>query len=253
MKKCRTSDAPRPLNANPAPEPCPTSENEKRELEAFRDHDRSRQRAPRVEVRSARGKPLIIGYPSDIEGIRLMRAFATTEAGFANLMLSGLLNAACDGGPSNSPSEQDINRVLAAVTGIGARDETEAMLATQMVATHFAAITLLRRLKGTETIPQQDSAGSIAVKLLRTYAMQVEALQRYRGKGQQKVTVEHVHVHPGGQAIVGAVSGGGGAEKLEERGHAPRGITYEPGTPMRSADAEREPLPVAGNPGKAPL
>jgi hypothetical protein len=26
-------------------------------------------------------------------------------------------------------------------------------------------------------------------------------LQRYRGKGQQKVTVEHVHVHTGGQAI----------------------------------------------------
>ena len=40
---------------------------------------------------------------------------------------------------------------------------------------------------------------------LRTFTMQVEALQRYRGKGQQKVTVEHVHVHAGGQAIVGAV------------------------------------------------
>ena len=83
--------------------------------------------------------------------------------------------------------------------------------------------------------------------------MQVEALQRYRGKGQQKIKVEHVHVHPGGQAIVGAVTGGGGAEKLEERAHAPRGITYEPGTPVRSADAEREAVPVARNPGKAPL
>jgi hypothetical protein len=41
---------------------------------------------------------------------------------------------------------------------------------------------------------------------------QTEALQRYRGKGQQKVTVEHVHVHTGKQAIVGAVNhpGGGG-------------------------------------------
>ena len=28
------------------------------------------------------------------------------------------------------------------------------------------------------------------------------ALNRYRGQGQQKVTVEHVHVHSGGQAIV---------------------------------------------------
>ena len=35
--------------------------------------------------------------------------------------------------------------------------------------------------------------------------MQLEALQRYRGKGQQKVTVEHVNVNAGGQAIVGTV------------------------------------------------
>jgi hypothetical protein len=43
------------------------------------------------------------------------------------------------------------------------------------------------------------------------------ALQKLRGKaGQQKVTVEHVHVHQGGQAIVGAVSVSkdeGGGEK----------------------------------------
>jgi hypothetical protein len=30
----------------------------------------------------------------------------------------------------------------------------------------------------------------------------LDALNRHRGKGQQKVTVEHVHVHEGGQAIV---------------------------------------------------
>jgi hypothetical protein len=37
----------------------------------------------------------------------------------------------------------------------------------------------------------------------------------YRGKGQQKVTVEHVHVHSGGQAIVGAVQGGWGVITIE--------------------------------------
>jgi hypothetical protein len=45
----------------------------------------------------------------------------------------------------------------------------------------------------------------LAIKLLRTFTMQLEALQRYRGKGQQKVTVEHVNVNAGGQAIVGTV------------------------------------------------
>jgi hypothetical protein len=41
----------------------------------------------------------------------------------------------------------------------------------------------------------------------RTYATLLEALNRHRGKGQQKVTVEHVHVHEGGQAIVGNLEG----------------------------------------------
>ena len=44
-----------------------------------------------------------------------------------------------------------------------------------------------------------------ANKLSRTWATLLEALNRHRGKGQQKVTVEHVHVHAGGQAVVGMV------------------------------------------------
>jgi predicted Kef-type K+ transport protein len=35
---------------------------------------------------------------------------------------------------------------------------------------------------------------SQANKLSRTYAALLDALNRHRGKGQQKVTVEHVHV-----------------------------------------------------------
>ena len=68
--------------------------------------------------------------------------------------------------------------------------------------------TALRRLKDSENVAQQDSNGNLAVKLLRTFTAQVEALQRYRGKGQQKVTVEHVNVNAGGQAIVGTVHRG---------------------------------------------
>jgi hypothetical protein len=162
------------------------------------------KRAPKLTANAAPGKPLQIGM-QPIDAQRLLSAFGTPEPGFANLMLTGILNAACEGGPAHPPGAGDINDALAAVTGIGARDETEGMLATQMVATHVAALRALRRLKGSETITQQDSNGNLAIKLLRTFTMQVEALQRYRGKGQQRVTVEHVHVNAGGQAIVGAV------------------------------------------------
>jgi hypothetical protein len=210
------------------------------------------RKAPKI-AQSGHGKSL--KYDIDpVDAMRLISAFGTVEPAFANLMLRAIIDAAADGSPSRPPGIEDINRALAAVTGIEARDEIEGMLATQMVATHFAAISALRRLKGSETVPQQDSNGNLAVKLLRTFTMQVEALQRYRGKGQQKVTVEHVHVHAGGQAIVGAVNPGRANKgKSREQADAPREITHEPGTPLRSPDPEREAVPIAGGARKTPL
>jgi hypothetical protein len=55
----------------------------------------------------------------------------TTEGGVASILLNSLINAACDGTPGHPSSEQDINGVLAAVHGIRANDEIEAMLAVR--------------------------------------------------------------------------------------------------------------------------
>jgi hypothetical protein len=251
MNPQRSGAAPPP---EAAPETTPISEAEQDELQAFVSRVQSRPRPPRIKTEPGTvGKRLKLEPASLVDNVRLLTAFGTTDPGFADLMLSDLLNAACEGGPGNPPSAVAINQALAAVTGIAPRDETEAMLATQMVATHFTAMALLRRLKHVENLPQQDSVGNLATKLLRTYAMQMEALQRYRGKGQQKVTVEHVHVHSGGQAIVGTVQGGGGRVKSEEQPYAARSITHEPSTPMRGPDPQREAVPVAGGAGKASL
>ena len=76
-----------------------------------------------------------------------------------------------------------------------------------------------------------------ANKLCRTYARLLEALNRHRGKGQQKVTVEHVHVlHSRGQAVVGVVEspGGGDRTKLEDRCHGTQ-IGYAPQSEMWSS------------------
>jgi hypothetical protein len=85
-----------------------------------------------------------------------------------------------------------------------------------------------------------------ANKLSRTYAVLLDALNRHRGKGQQKVTVEHVHVHAGGQAVVGVVEplGGGGQSELKDQPHGKQ-ITHAPQLAMRSEDKEREPVPIA--------
>ncbi len=114
--------------------------------------------------------------------------------------------ATCKNG---EPSEEDANFMLAVVEGVEPQDQIEAMLATQMATVHMTMLTFARRLANVENIPQQDSAERAFNKLARTYAAQVEALKRYRTGGEQKVTVQHVNVSEGGQAIVGSVTHGG--------------------------------------------
>ena len=46
---------------------------------------------------------------------------------------------------------------------------------------------------------------SASAKLLRAYFGQIETFRRLRAGGEQNIRVEHVHVHDGGQAIVGGV------------------------------------------------
>jgi hypothetical protein len=99
---------------------------------------------------------------------------------------------------------------LCFMSGVEPKDELEGMLASQLLASHNAAMECYRRAM----LPEQTFEGrrenlGQANKLSRTHATLLEALNRHRGKGQQKVTVEHVHVHEGGQAIVGNVEGVG--------------------------------------------
>ena len=73
-----------------------------------------------------------------------------------------------------------------------------------------------------QTVKVVDRYVNWASRLSQTFVAQMEALNRYRGKGPQKVVVEYVHVHKGGQAIVGTFTqnkqaeggegGGGNAE-----------------------------------------
>lgn len=103
--------------------------------------------------------------------------------------------------------------MLSVVRAVQPRDGLETLLAVQMGAIHAATMMLARRLNHVETIPQQDAAERALNKLARTYAVQMEALKRYRSKGEQRVIVERVTVNKGGQAIVGSVNHGGeGAE-----------------------------------------
>ena len=110
-----------------------------------------------------------------------------------------------------------INFLLSVIKGAKPKDQFEAMLAAQMAAINTATMTFTRRLANVETIQQQDSAERALNKLARTFAMQMEALKRYRTGGEQKVTVQHVSVNEGGQAIVGNVNQAASGTAAEKR------------------------------------
>ena len=138
---------------------------------------------------------------------------------------------------NSSPEERDkqFSATVAALIGIGPKDELEGMMAAQLIAAHNAAMECYRRaMIGEQTFEGRRENLSQANKLSRTYATLLEALNRHRGKGQQKVTVEHVHVHAGGQAVVGNVATRGvGTTKSEDQPHAKQ-IAHAPEPAMRS-------------------
>lgn len=136
---------------------------------------------------------------------------------------------------------------ISALIAISPRDEIEGMIAAQLMAAHNASMECFRRaMIGEQTFEGRKENLNQANKLSRTYSTLLEALNRHRGKGQQKVTVEHVHVHQGGHAIVGNVrsQGGGLTSKEEEQPHA---LGYASSQEMWRADTVGEVLPIASD------
>ena len=98
---------------------------------------------------------------------------------------------------------------VAAMRAFKPKDEIEGMLAAQSIAMHHASMECFRR----SIVPQQgaDTASKLrrdATNMARGMTDMLAALAKHRGQGQQKVVVEHVHVHAGGQAVVGTIATG---------------------------------------------
>ena len=88
-------------------------------------------------------------------------------------------------------------------------DGIEGMMAVQMIGTHHAIVECLRRaMIPDQPLNAQKVYLSQAERLMGLYARHLAALDKHRGRGQQNITVKHVNVASGGQAIVGNVDTG---------------------------------------------
>ena len=106
---------------------------------------------------------------------------------------------------------------------IDAKNSLEKMLAHQMTACHVMSMRLMSKavkytdnLTTSYTHPNIEQATKVvnaAARLMDTFQRGLATISKIRSGGRQKVTVEHVHVNKGGQAIVGNVSQGGGVSR----------------------------------------
>jgi hypothetical protein len=188
-----------------------------------------------------KAKTIVANDPEDRKGT-LKPIGGSLSDSWNNVLANQTINALWLKHSDPETRDKQYSATAAALAGIGPKDELEGMMAAQLIAAHNAAMECYRRAM----LPEQTLEGrrenlTQANKLSRTYTTLLEALNRHRGKGQQRVTVEHVHVHAGGQAVVGVVDGGGKRAKSKDQPHA---LGYAPSEEMRSTHEERDTLPI---------
>jgi hypothetical protein len=129
---------------------------------------------------------------------------------------AGLVHQKPPGGATSTLVE-----AFEAIGEMAPKGPIQAMLAAQMIATNEASARFLAcSFEGGHSLESRTANVNRAARLMQVFLLQAEAFEKLSGNSvQQKVVVEHVHVHEGGQAIVGAVTarkekrGGGGRAK----------------------------------------
>jgi len=134
----------------------------------------------------------------------------TLSDDFVNTMLLKLLEALRPS-PLGALEEATVNAALAIIGSVKPRDELEALMAVQIVATGFASLRFLHQSQRHLSAEFVQAYAPPAQKLLRLQLDLIQALDRRRGAATQNVEVRHVHVHAGGQAAVGILNGDGRA------------------------------------------
>ncbi len=127
------------------------------------------------------GQSIAIDHPDRSLGeLLLMEALGTTNPAFSNAILKQLATAASDG---RQVDEQGLRFLLAVITDIKPKDQIMAMLAAQAAVIHLAVMTVAAQFLTYGSTSQQASDLS---KLVRTFTVQVDALQRYGCAAEQQ-------------------------------------------------------------------
>jgi len=150
--------------------------------------------------------------------LKLQKTFAAVTMDPVNARANELLKYLGSVGADN---ENRYNAALSFIESMEPQNQAEALLLVQMYVTHDAAIRALSQVGSAEWVPQAQTFGNLATKLLRASQGQMETLARMRRGGEQ--VVRHVHVdNRGGQAVLAENVHTGGKKngKLEDQSDA---------------------------------
>ena len=140
---------------------------------------------------------------------KVAKILGSVSTDFGEYMLESILQCCWLDTSDKAKLSQIASTNVSILKSIAPKNELESMLATQLITTHHAVIECYRRaMLPNQTFEGRDMALRHAGKLTKSFADLLSALNKHRGKGQQKITVEHVTVENGAQAIVGNVTGG---------------------------------------------
>jgi hypothetical protein len=98
---------------------------------------------------------------------------------------------------------------LDTATAVGAAGSVEQMLAHQIAASHHQAMTLLASAAVELDQAHQLRLSAQAAKWMGACQTAILALKKLKASGEQRITIQHVNVSDGGQAVIGSIRSGG--------------------------------------------
>ena len=121
---------------------------------------------------------------------------------------------------------------MSVLKGQKPKDHFELMLMNQMSGVNALVMKYIGYLAKADTGNEIETLQRTLNKLARTFTNQMEVLQRYRSRVEQKVTVQNVSVSEGGQAIVGNVTQNASDDSKAKAATTPAAITDARAAPM---------------------
>jgi hypothetical protein len=107
-----------------------------------------------------------------------------------------------DAMPGGIKIPNNTNATLQALADAEPKDAIEARLCLQAHTLYAQGMKYISRADNQDMMCHAEHYMKFALKLLRLHNETIEALNKHRRQGEQRVTVQHFHVNDGGQAAI---------------------------------------------------